>query len=145
MWRPVSLEKNENLSCWERLKAEGEGDGRGWDGWMASPTRCAWIWVNSGSCDGQGGLAWCDSWGCKELDTTEWLNWTELIHTISVHLIEFSQTEHIHVTSTQIKNKHIRSPLMPPSRHYPLLLPSFFNRMMKPSISEQIIYIPTIT
>ena len=28
--------------------------------------------------DGQGGLASCDSWGCKEADTTEWLNWTEL-------------------------------------------------------------------
>ena len=24
--------------------------------------------------DGQGGLAWCDSWGCKESDTTEQLN-----------------------------------------------------------------------
>ena len=29
--------------CWERLRLEGEGDDRGWDGWMASPTR--WIWV----------------------------------------------------------------------------------------------------
>ena len=29
--------------------------------------------------DGQGGLACCDSWGRKESDTTEWLNWTELI------------------------------------------------------------------
>ena len=29
--------------------------------------------------DGQGGLAQCDSWGCKESDTTEWLNWTQLI------------------------------------------------------------------
>ena len=28
--------------------------------------------------DGQGGLAWCDSWSCKELETTERLNWTEL-------------------------------------------------------------------
>jgi len=28
--------------------------------------------------DGQGGVACCDSWGHKELDTTEWLNWTEL-------------------------------------------------------------------
>ena len=28
--------------------------------------------------DGQGGLACCGSWGCKELDMTEWLNWTEL-------------------------------------------------------------------
>ena len=27
--------------------------------------------------DGQGGLVCCYSWGCKELDTTEWLNWTE--------------------------------------------------------------------
>ena len=29
--------------------------------------------------DGQGGLAYCDSWGCKESDTTEGLNWTELM------------------------------------------------------------------
>ena len=28
--------------------------------------------------DGQGGLACCNSWGHKELDTTQWLNWTEL-------------------------------------------------------------------
>ena len=28
--------------------------------------------------DGQGGLVCCSSWGCKESDTTEWLNWTEL-------------------------------------------------------------------
>ena len=31
-----------------------------------------------GDGDGQGGLACCDSWGGKESDTTEWLNWTEL-------------------------------------------------------------------
>jgi len=35
--------------CWERLKAGGEGANRGWDGWMASPTWWAWVWVNSGS------------------------------------------------------------------------------------------------
>ena len=35
--------------CWERLKMGGEGDDRGWDGWMASPTRWTWVWVNSGS------------------------------------------------------------------------------------------------
>ena len=35
--------------CWERLRAGGEGDDRGWDGWMASPTQWAWVWVNSGS------------------------------------------------------------------------------------------------
>ena len=35
--------------CWEGLGAGGEGDDRGWDGWMASPTRWAWVWVDSGS------------------------------------------------------------------------------------------------
>ena len=35
--------------CWERLGAGGEGDDRGWDGWMASPTGWPWVWVNSGS------------------------------------------------------------------------------------------------
>ena len=33
--------------CWEGLGAGGEGDDRGWDGWMASQTRCTWVWVNS--------------------------------------------------------------------------------------------------
>ena len=37
------------LWCWEGLGAGGEGDDRGWDGWMASLTRWTWIWVNSGS------------------------------------------------------------------------------------------------
>ena len=34
--------------CSERLKAGGEGDGRGWDAWMASPTLWTWVWVGSG-------------------------------------------------------------------------------------------------
>ena len=34
---------------WEGLRAGGEGDDRGWDGWMASPTQWTWVWVNSGS------------------------------------------------------------------------------------------------
>ena len=36
------------LWCWEGLGA-GEGDDRGWDGWMASSTQWTWVWVNSGS------------------------------------------------------------------------------------------------
>ena len=35
--------------CWEGLEAGAEGDDRGWDSWMASPTRWAWVWVASGS------------------------------------------------------------------------------------------------
>ena len=34
---------------WERLKARGEGNDRGWDGWMASPSQWTWVWVSSGS------------------------------------------------------------------------------------------------
>ena len=37
------------LWCWEGLGARREGDGRGWDGWMASLTWWTWVWVNSGS------------------------------------------------------------------------------------------------
>ena len=35
--------------CWERLRAEGEGDEREWDGWMELPTQWTWVWVNSRS------------------------------------------------------------------------------------------------
>ena len=35
--------------CWERLKVGGEGDARGWDGWMAWPTQWTCVWVGSGS------------------------------------------------------------------------------------------------
>ena len=35
--------------CWERLKAGGDGDDRGWDGWMASPTQRTWVWATLGS------------------------------------------------------------------------------------------------
>ena len=45
---------------WERLKARGEGDNRGWNGWMASPTQWTWVLVNSGSwCwPGRPGVLW---------------------------------------------------------------------------------------
>ena len=46
MWRVDSLEKTLMLGG---IGAEGEGGDRGWDGWMASLTRWAWVWVNSGS------------------------------------------------------------------------------------------------
>ena len=35
--------------CWERLKVGGEGDNRGWGGWMASLTGWTWVWVGSGN------------------------------------------------------------------------------------------------
>ena len=63
--------------CWEGLGAGGEGCDRGWDGWLASLTRWMQFEWTPGVGEGHGGLACCDSWGHKELDTTEWLNWTE--------------------------------------------------------------------
>ena len=59
--------------CWERLKAGGEGDNRGWDGWIASPdsmdmslSKLSWWWT------GKPGVL-----QSMELDTTERLNWTD--------------------------------------------------------------------
>ena len=49
LWPPDELTHLKRLWCWERLKARGGGDDRGWDGWMASWTRRTWVWVNSGS------------------------------------------------------------------------------------------------
>ena len=47
-------------------------------GWHHRLDRYKFGWT-LGVCNGQGGLACCDSWGRKESATTEWLNWTELI------------------------------------------------------------------
>ena len=46
--------------CWKGLRAGGEGDDRGWDGWMASPTRWSWVWVDSGGWwwTGRPGMLW---------------------------------------------------------------------------------------
>ena len=46
--------------CWKGLEAGREGDDRGWNGWMASTTRWAWVWVDSGSWwwTGRPGVLW---------------------------------------------------------------------------------------
>jgi len=66
--------------CWEGLGAGGEGDDRGWDGWMASPTRWTWVWVNSGSWWWTGRPVVLQFMGSQSRTrrATE-LNWTELI------------------------------------------------------------------
>ena len=64
--------------CWERLKAGGEGDDRGWDGWMTSLTQWTWVWASSGRWWRTGSLVCCSSWDYKELDTAE-LNWIVVV------------------------------------------------------------------
>ena len=57
----------ENTLMPERLRAEGEGDDRGWDCWMASSTQWTWVWVSFGR------------WSTSVLQSTElqivWHNW----------------------------------------------------------------------
>ena len=68
MQRSDSLKR---LWCWERLRAGGEGDDRGWDGWMASPTRWTWLWASSGS------WWWTRKPGVAK-SQTQLSDWTEL-------------------------------------------------------------------
>ena len=64
---------------WEGLRAGGEGEDRGWDGWMASPTRWTWVWVNSGSWwwTGRPGVLWFMGSQRVGHDWATELNWTE--------------------------------------------------------------------
>ena len=58
------------------MKAGGEGDDRGQDGWMASPINGHEFEQAPGVGEGQGSLECCNLWGCKEWETTEELNLT---------------------------------------------------------------------
>ena len=62
---------------WERLKVGGEGDNRGWDGWMESPTQWTWVWVNSGSQWWTGGPGMLQSMESQRVgnDSATELNW----------------------------------------------------------------------
>ena len=76
MWRTHSLKRT---WCWKRLKGGGEGDDRGWDGWMASLTRWTWVWVSSGSWWWTGRPDVLQSIGSQRVghDWVTELNWTE--------------------------------------------------------------------
>ena len=67
--------------CWEGLGAGGEGDDRGWDGWMASPTQWTWVWVDVGSWWWTGRPGVLPSMGSQKVrhDWATELNWTELV------------------------------------------------------------------
>ena len=70
IWKDPDAWKN-----WgQEEKGMTEDEMVGWHHWL---NRHGFGWT-LGVGDGQGGLACCSSWGCKELNTTERLNWTEL-------------------------------------------------------------------
>ena len=64
---------------WERLKVGGEGDDKGWDGWMASLTQWTWVWVSSGSWWWTGKPGVLQSMVSRRVghDWVTELNWTE--------------------------------------------------------------------
>ena len=63
---------------WERLKAGGEGDDRGWDGWMASLTQWTWVWASPGSWWWTGRPGALQSMGLQRVgyDWETGLNWS---------------------------------------------------------------------
>ena len=67
MWRADSSEKTLMLG---KLRTGGEGDDRGWDGWMALLTRWTWVWANPKRELRTGKPGVLQSWGRKELDST---------------------------------------------------------------------------
>ena len=67
----------ENTLMLGKIEAGGEGDGRGWDGWMASPTQWTWVWVNPRGWWWTGRPDMLQSMGSQR-DKKTWLsNWTE--------------------------------------------------------------------
>ena len=71
--------------CWERLKVGGEGDNRGWDGWMALLTWWTWVWASSGRWWWTGKPGELQSMELQRVRhdwATEqnWLDWKLLIH-----------------------------------------------------------------
>ena len=77
--------------CWERLKAEGEGDGRGWDGWMASPTWWTWVWASSGSWWRSGRLGVLQPMGSQRVghDWATELNWMKALILLNCSQFEY--------------------------------------------------------
>ena len=84
LWPPDRKNQviGQDPGCWERLKAGGEGDDRGWHGWMASLTQWTWVWVSSKSwcCTRKPGVL--QSMGSQRIrhDWATEVNWTEQIY-----------------------------------------------------------------
>jgi len=79
--------------CWERLKAGGEGDDKGWDSWMASLTQWTWGWVNSWSWWWTGRPAVLKSMGSQRVghDWVTELNWKQT----SIPIFNWSNIQHL--------------------------------------------------
>ena len=74
--------------CWERLKAEGEGDNRRWDDWMASLTQWIWVWVGSRSWCWTGKPGVLQSMGSLNVrhDWVTELNWFYIYYLLLINI-----------------------------------------------------------
>ena len=70
----------------EEEKGTTEDEMDGWHHWL-NGRESEWT---LGAGDGQGGLACCNSWGRKELNMTEWLNWTEATLSLPFFIASFT-------------------------------------------------------
>ena len=93
------------LRCWEGWEARGEGYNRGWDGWMASPTRWTWVWVNSGSWWWTGRPGVLRFMGLQRVghDWATELNWTVLL-TLSLNIVKAPAPFSSYTFSNQLVN-----------------------------------------
>ena len=81
MQRTDSFEKTLMLG---KIEGRGQGDDRGWDGWMASLTKWTWAWANSRSCWWTERLGVLQSMGLQS-DMTEQLNWAQRLQGLVSH------------------------------------------------------------
>ena len=100
----VILTHWKRLWCWEGLEAREEGDDRGWDGWMASPTWWMWVWVISGSWwwTGRPGVLWFMGSQRVGHDWVTELNW-------AMKVIEMTQTKERYIMFLDWKNQYFQN------------------------------------
>ena len=81
----------------ERLRAGGEGDDRGWDGWMASPTLWTWVWVDPGSWwwTRRPGMLWFMGSQRVGHDWETELNWIEITSIWDIICLTFAIFMHV--------------------------------------------------
>ena len=84
--------------CWERLRAGGEGDDRGWDGWMALPIQWTWAWVNSRSWwwTGKPGMLWFMASQRVGHDWETEVNWIET----EAEVVDYKDTQDTRLLNT---------------------------------------------
>ena len=111
-WVSEKLTHWKRLWCWERLRAGGEGDNRGWDNQMASLTQWTWIWVNCRSWwwTRRPGMLWLMGLQRVGLDWATELYWTELLSSAFHAFISFSSfSMHWAPTEFSMEIQNLRS------------------------------------